>query len=93
MNFTAVRRAAEGAGFTFAGRTSQREALLALGIRDVASRPTTPIDRLRDLGRRSAIDTLLDPTGFGAFQVVCFAKDAPEEGLRLFATRQGSVQR
>src|SRR5919201_4276697 len=32
VNFTAIRRAAEGAGFTFAGRASQRDALLALGI-------------------------------------------------------------
>src|ERR671936_1267051 len=32
VNFSAMRRAAEGAGFTFAGRVSQRDALLALGI-------------------------------------------------------------
>lgn len=88
VNFTAIRRAAEGAGFALAGRASQREALLALGIRDVASRPTTPVEQLRDFGRRSAIDTLLDPAGFGAFQVMCFAKDAPLEGLRMFAGRE-----
>ena len=88
VNFTAIRRAAEGAGFAFAGRGSQREVLTALGIRDVASRPTSPIDQLREYGRRSAIDTLLDPAGFGAFQVVVFAKDAPIEGLRMFAGRE-----
>jgi len=88
VNFTAIRRAAEGAGFIFAGRASQRDVLLALGIRDVASRPATPIDQLREYGRRSAIDTLLDPAGFGAFQVVCFAKDAPIEGLRMFTPRE-----
>ena len=87
VNFTAIRRAAEGAGFTFAGRASQREALLALGVRDVASRPTSPIDQLRDYSRRSAIDVLLDPAGFGKFQVLLFAKDAPVSGLRLFAPR------
>ena len=87
VNFTAIRRAAEGAGFVFAGRTSQREALLALGIREVAARPTTPIDQLRAYSRRSAIDTLLDPAGLGGFQIVCFAKDAPVEGLRIFASR------
>jgi SAM-dependent MidA family methyltransferase len=85
VNFTAIRRAAEGAGFTFVGRASQREVLLALGIRDVASRPVSPVDQLRDFSRRSAVDTLLDPSGFGGFQVVCFAKDAPADGLRLFA--------
>jgi SAM-dependent MidA family methyltransferase len=87
VNFTAIRRAAEGAGFTFAGRTSQREALLALGIREVAARPNTPIEQLRAFGQRSAIDTLLDPAGFGGFQLICFAKDAPVEGLRMFSTR------
>ncbi|HEY6958418.1 MAG TPA: SAM-dependent methyltransferase [Candidatus Limnocylindria bacterium] len=92
VNFTAIRRAAEGAGFSFAGRGSQRDVLVALGIRDVASRPTSPIDQLRDYGRRSAIDTLLDPSGFGAFQVVCFAKDAPVEGLRMFAGREARVR-
>jgi SAM-dependent MidA family methyltransferase len=87
VNFTAIRRAAEGAGFTFVGRTSQRDALLALGIRDVASRAATPMEQLREYGRRSAIDLLLDPSGFGGFQVVCFAKDAPVDGLRVFASR------
>ncbi len=92
VNFTAIRRAAEGAGFTFAGRASQRDVLLALGIRDVASRPATPIEQLRDFGRRSAIDTLLDPSGFGGFQVMCFAKDAPIDGLRMFGARQQAAR-
>lgn len=87
VNFTAIRRAAEGAGFTYAGRTSQREALLALGIREVVARPSTPIDQLRAFSRRSAIDTLLEPSGFGGFQVVVFAKDAPIDGLRLLPGR------
>ncbi len=88
VNFTAIRRAAEGAGFTFVGRASQRDVLLALGIRDVASRPSAPIEQLREYGRRSAIDTLLDPAGFGGFQVICFAKDAPVDGLRVFSPRE-----
>ena len=33
VNFTAIRRAAEGAGFRFAGAGTQRDVLLALGIR------------------------------------------------------------
>jgi SAM-dependent MidA family methyltransferase len=93
VNFTAIRRAAEGAGFTFVGRTTQRDALNALGIRDVAGRPVTPVDQLRDYSRRNAIDTLLDPSGFGGFQVVCFAKDAPTEGLRMFAAPSGARAR
>jgi SAM-dependent MidA family methyltransferase len=84
VNFTAIRRAAEGAGFRFAGAGTQRDVLLALGIREASARPTTPIEQLRVASRRSGIDALLDPNGLGAFQVVCFAKDAPTEGLRMF---------
>jgi SAM-dependent MidA family methyltransferase len=92
VNFTALRRAAEGAGFAFAGRATQRDALLALGIREPTARPETAIDQLRALGRRSAIDTLLDPNGFGAFEFVCFAKDAPTENLRMLGgTRTGAT--
>ena len=93
VNFTAIRRAAEGAGFTFAGRATQRDALIALGIREATARAGTPIEQLRALGRRSAIDTLLDPTGFGAFEFVCFAKDVPTDGLRMFASRANSEVR
>jgi SAM-dependent MidA family methyltransferase len=93
VNFTAIRRAAEGAGFVFAGRTTQRDALLALGIRESTARADTPIEQLRALGRRSAIDTLLDQSGFGAFQFLCFAKDAPTDGLRMFGSRATSEVR
>ncbi|MEP6695181.1 MAG: SAM-dependent methyltransferase, partial [Chloroflexota bacterium] len=93
VNFTAIRRAAEGAGFAFAGRATQRDALVALGIREATARSDTPIEQLRALGRRSAIDTLLDPSGFGAFEFVCFAKDAPAVGLRMFASRAASEVR
>jgi SAM-dependent MidA family methyltransferase len=55
-----------------------------LGIREAVARPSTPTDQLRTASRRSAVDALIDPTGLGAFQVVCFAKDAPLEGLRMF---------
>src|SRR6266568_7753485 len=84
VDFTAIRRAAEGAGLQFVGTSTQREVLIALGIRESAARPSTPIEQLRAASRRSAIDALLDPNGLGAFKVVCFAKDAPNEGLRIF---------
>ena len=93
VNFTAIRRAAEGAGLVFAGRATQRDALISLGIRESIARAETPIEQLRALGRRSAIDTLLDPSGFGAFEFVCFAKDAPTEGLRMFGSRASSEVR
>jgi SAM-dependent MidA family methyltransferase len=83
VNFTAIRRAAEGAGLAFAGRTTQRDALIALGIREAYGRPATPLDQLRAASKRSAIDVLLDPNGLGGFAVLCFAKDAAPDGLRL----------
>lgn len=87
VNLTAVLRAAEGAGLRLVGTGSQREVLLALGVREAAVRPTTPIEQVRSAGRRSAVDTLLDPNGLGAFRVMLFAKDAPADGFRAFAAR------
>src|SRR5438093_11242155 len=84
VDFTAIRRAAEGAGLQLVGTSTQRDVLTALGIREAAARPSTPIEQLRAASRRSAIDASLDPNGLGAFKVVCFAKDAPNEGLRIF---------
>jgi len=84
VDFTAIRRAAEGAGLRYAGSATQRDMLLTLGVREVTARPSAPIEQLRAASRRSAIDALLDPNGLGAFKVVCFAKDAPTEGLRMF---------
>jgi SAM-dependent MidA family methyltransferase len=84
VDFTAIRRAAEGAGLQLVGTSTQRDLLIALGIRESAARPSTPIEQLRAASRRSAIDALLDANGLGAFKVVCFAKDAPSEGLRMF---------
>lgn len=84
VNLSAIRAAAEGAGLVFAGRGTQRDVLLALGIREATARPETPLDLLRAASRRSAIDVLLDPSGLGAFEVLCFAKDAPVTGLRMF---------
>jgi SAM-dependent MidA family methyltransferase len=86
VNFTAMRLAAQGAGMRFVGIATQRDVLTALGIREVAVHATTPVDQLRAASRRSAVETLLDPNGFGAFKVACFAKDARVDGLRLFAS-------
>src|SRR5881392_3347707 len=84
VDFTAIRRAAEGAGLRFAGSATQRDVLMTLGIREATARPATPIEQLRAASRRSSIEALLDPNGLGAFRVVCFAKDAPTDGLRMF---------
>ena len=63
---------------------TQRDVLMTLGIREATARPATPIEQLRAASRRSSIEALLDPNGLGAFRVVCFAKDAPTDGLRMF---------
>jgi len=65
--------------------TTQRDALIGLGIREAYGRPTDPLDQLRAASKRSAIDVLLDPNGLGAYTVLCFAKDATSEGLRILA--------
>ncbi len=93
VNFTAIRAAAEGAGLTLAGRGTQREVLLALGIRETTVRPTEAREQLRAAGRRSAVEALLDPSGLGGFQVMCFAKDAPTAGFRMFARESAAADR
>jgi SAM-dependent MidA family methyltransferase len=85
VNITAIRRAAEGAGLSFAGMTTQRDALLGLGVREQYGRPTDPLDQLRAASKRSAIDVLIEPNGLGAYTVLVFAKDAPVAGMRILA--------
>ena len=85
VNVTAIRRAAEGAGLTLAGITTQRAALIGLGVREAYGRPTDPLDQLRAASKRSAIDVLIEPNGLGAYVVLCFTKDAPADGLRMLA--------
>jgi len=86
VNFTAIRRAAEGAGLALAGSATQREVLIALGAREATVRPAAHIEQIREASRRGATDALLDPGGFGAFRVECYAKDAPMTRLRMFAS-------
>ena len=86
VDLTAILRAAEGAGLRLAGVSTQRDVLIALGIREAAPRPASPIEQLRSASRRSAVDALLDPRGLGAFRVVLLAKDAPAQGFRAFGT-------
>ena len=58
--------------------------VLEPGRRVDASRDVRDPEQLRAASRRSSIEALLDPNGLGAFRVVCFAKDAPTDGLRMF---------
>ncbi|MFN2520972.1 MAG: class I SAM-dependent methyltransferase [Candidatus Limnocylindria bacterium] len=85
VNFSAIRAAAERAGMTLVGQGTQRDVLLALGIREPTARSADAREQLRAASRRSAADALLDPNGLGAFVVMCFAKDAPTDRVRMFA--------
>lgn len=85
VNVTAVRRAAEGAGLRLVRETTQREMLLALGVREATGRPPSALEQLREASRRSAVDVLLDRKGLGAFRALLFAKDAPATGFRAFS--------
>src|SRR5213592_54916 len=45
VDFTAIRRAAEGAGLQLVGTSTQRDVLVALGIREPTARPSTPVEQ------------------------------------------------
>jgi SAM-dependent MidA family methyltransferase len=86
VEFTSLRLAAARAGFAEAGSTTQAEFLRSLGFdayrADIASRPDLPTPtRVANL---RALDTLVDPDGMGAFQVLAFAKGVPATGLSGF---------
>ncbi|MBI2766537.1 MAG: SAM-dependent methyltransferase [Chloroflexi bacterium] len=84
VNITAITRAAEGAGLRLIGSGTQRDVLIALGVRETAATSDAPIERLRSASRRSAAELLIDPNGLGAFRVLLFARDAPADGFRAF---------
>ncbi|MBI2724276.1 MAG: SAM-dependent methyltransferase [Chloroflexi bacterium] len=84
VNITAITRAAEGAGLRLIGSGTQRDVLLALGVRETAATSDSAIERLRRASRRSAAELLIDPNGLGAFRVLLFARDAPADGFRAF---------
>jgi SAM-dependent MidA family methyltransferase len=88
VDFTALQRAGESVGMTFAGLTTQGALLSSLGLGEfllqLQSDPTTTLPDY--LGAQSAIYRLIDPGGLGRFGVLLMAKDAPIEpslrGLR-----------
>jgi SAM-dependent MidA family methyltransferase len=72
VDVTALERAAETAGLTILGRTSQAEFLTGLGLGDLlaeAGRSTTA-ELASYLELRGAVVRLVDPRAMGAFRVV-----------------------
>ena len=90
VDVTAVERAAQAAGLTTVGITTQAEALMGLGIEDrLRADPGRPGDHVRGLrarcGRRCM--RLLDPAAMGRFRVMAFGRDWPADGEPLGPVR------
>ena len=81
VDFTALRRAGEAAGLTFAGQTDQGAFLASLGMGDLlvelGQDPETTLPEY--LAAQAAILRLIDPGGLGRFGVLIMARDAPVE--------------
>jgi len=90
VDVTAVERAAQAAGLTTIGITTQAEALMGLGIeerlRAIQADPATTFEDYTLL--RSALLRLLDPAAMGRFRVMAFGRDWPADvELDLFRYR------
>jgi SAM-dependent MidA family methyltransferase len=79
VDFSAVRRAGEEAGLTFAGQTTQGAFLASLEMGDLlVALGKDPQTALPDyLAAQAAILRLIDPGGMGRFGVLIMARDAP----------------
>jgi SAM-dependent MidA family methyltransferase len=93
VDVTAVQRAAERAGLTTVGVTTQAEALMGLGIEDrlraIQTDPSTSMEAY--LAVRSSLLRLLDPAAMGRFRFMAFGRSLPDDPpLRAFAFRLGS---
>ena len=79
MDVDAVVRAADAAGLTHLGTTTQAEFLVGLGmgerLRAIQADPTTTMEAY--LAVRSAVMRLLDPAATGRFRVMAFGRDWP----------------
>ena len=90
VDVTAVRRAAEAAGLTTLGITTQAEALMGLGVedrlREIQADPATTFEDYTLL--RSALMRLLDPAAMGRFRVMVFGRAWPPDApLRVLGYR------
>ena len=79
VDFSALRRAGEEAGLTFAGQTNQGAFLASLEMGDLlvalAKDPQTTLPEY--LAAQAAVLRLIDPGGMGRFGVLIMARDAP----------------
>jgi SAM-dependent MidA family methyltransferase len=79
VDFSALRRAGESAGLTFAGQTNQGAFLASLEMGDLlvalGNDPQTSLPEY--LAAQAATLRLIDPGGMGRFGVLIMARDAP----------------
>ncbi len=92
VDVTAVERAAQRAGLTHLGTTTQAEFLVGLGtealLQAIQADPRTTMEAY--LAVRSGLMRLLDPAATGRFRVMGFAREWPEgPPLAGFAYRLG----
>lgn len=93
VDVTAVERAAQAAGLTTIGITTQAEALMGLGIQErlqsIQADPATTMAEYTLV--RASLMRLLDPAAMGRFRVMAFGRDWPDRTddgpLGLFAFR------
>jgi SAM-dependent MidA family methyltransferase len=101
VNFSALIAAGRNHGLRLAGLVTQREMLLALGIRTEAEAvaharfPLAETERHTDAGQRDylrrtslmhAVSALIDPNGMGGFRVLVQQRGLPGIGKRLLCT-------
>ncbi len=79
VDFTALRRAGEAVGLTFAGFTTQGAFLAGLGLGDflVRLQVDAAMTAADYLAAQAAVLRLIDPGGMGRFGVLIMARDAP----------------
>lgn len=89
VDFSALRRAGEAAGMTFAGLTTQGAFLAGLGLGDhlVAMQSEPDASMSEYLATQAVVARLIDPGGLGRFRVLIMAKDtaveSPLQGLSI----------
>jgi SAM-dependent MidA family methyltransferase len=103
VNFSALIDAGRRVGLRLAGLTTQRNFLLALGIRDELETLCATLygdalrDRASDSGQiallrtyslRNAVNALIDPAGLGRFRVLIQHRGAPGASKKLLGLRR-----
>jgi SAM-dependent MidA family methyltransferase len=89
VDLSAVESAATRAALRVVGRTTQAEFLTALGLGELLDRlgRTAGTDPAGYIAARAATLRFLDPRAMGAFAVLAFGRDVPDEPLTGFAFR------